>query len=152
MPENALNKSTNLLDQSKHIFGQFAKFWIISLIGLALNNLITWFFTEFIFNNREWYLLSITIAIGLVTLWNFGLNKLWTFKGEGTEKDVKVQGLQYAIVGAIGAVENLGIAFILVEFVLGVDFYLLANLIGIITAICSNFLLNKFWTFKDRDL
>ncbi|MFX1253329.1 MAG: GtrA family protein [Promethearchaeota archaeon] len=127
--------------------GQFGKFWVISIIGGVLQVLINVFLTEFIFSREFWWI-SLALAIGIVTLWNFALNKLWTFKGEAEEKGVKLQGAQYALVGLSGVFVNYGVTGFLVLFILGVNLYALANTIGIATSICSNFLLNKYWTFK----
>jgi dolichol-phosphate mannosyltransferase len=55
--------------------------------------------------------------------------------------------LQFAVVGAVGAILNLAVLYALTE--LGV-FYLLSGLIGIEAGLLSNFFLNRSWTFKDR--
>jgi len=54
---------------------------------------------------------------------------------------------KYYLVGASGVFVNLGILFILTEFV-GL-WYLLSSTIGIYVSITTNFLLNKTWTFRD---
>ena len=54
---------------------------------------------------------------------------------------------KYYLVGASGVLVNLGILFILTEFV-GL-WYLLSSTIAIYVSITTNFLLNKTWTFKD---
>lgn len=54
---------------------------------------------------------------------------------------------KYYLVGASGVLVNLGILFILTEFV-GL-WYLLSSTIGIYVSITSNFLFNKTWTFRD---
>ena len=55
--------------------------------------------------------------------------------------------IKYYVVGAIGVVVNLGLLFFLTEFV-GI-WYFLSYTIAISVSITSNFILNKFWTFKD---
>jgi dolichol-phosphate mannosyltransferase len=55
--------------------------------------------------------------------------------------------LKFAAVGAVGAVLNLAVLYALTE--LGV-FYLLSGLIGIEAGLLSNFILNRSWTFRDR--
>ena len=145
MSDNQFDKSRDF--NSKTFFGQFGKFWVISIIGGVLQVVINVFLTEFIFTREFWWI-SLALAIGIVTIWNFILNKLWTFKGEAEKKDIKVQGAQYALVGLSGVFVNYGVTGFLVLFILGVNFYILANTIGIAASICSNFLLNKYWTFK----
>lgn len=54
---------------------------------------------------------------------------------------------KYYLVGASGILVNLGILFVLTEYV-GV-WYLLSSSIAIYVSITTNFLLNKAWTFKD---
>src|SRR5574338_211674 len=54
---------------------------------------------------------------------------------------------KYYLVGAAGILVNLGILFVLTEFV-GM-WYLLSSAIAIYISITSNFLLNKTWTFND---
>lgn len=58
------------------ILVQFAKFIVISLLGLALSNFLIW-----ILHSRKqmnFYLVKL-ISIGLVMVWNFTLNYLYTF-------------------------------------------------------------------------
>ena len=53
-------------------------------------------------------------------------------------------------VGATGLLVNLLSSYLLVTGISDI-WYIHANLIGIISSISSNFILNKFWTFEDRD-
>lgn len=58
-------------------FVQYGKFLVISVIGLALNNLLV-----FAFHNKlkiPFYVSKI-IAIGLVSVWNFFGNYIYTFQ------------------------------------------------------------------------
>lgn len=63
---------------------QLPQFALINLIGLGINNLIvvglTAVFTNFIPNPWD-YNLAKAIAIGVVLFWNFGANRLWTYRG-----------------------------------------------------------------------
>ena len=54
---------------------------------------------------------------------------------------------KYYLVGASGILVNLGILFVLTEFV-GL-WHLLSSTVAIYASITSNFLLNKAWTFRD---
>jgi len=54
---------------------------------------------------------------------------------------------KYYLVGASGIFVNLGILFVLTEFV-GL-WYLLSSTIAIYISITSNFMLNRTWTFSD---
>jgi len=55
------------------------KFFTVALIGLILNTLIMALATEVF---ALYYLLAQVISTGLVLLWNFTGNRLWTFWGE----------------------------------------------------------------------
>ena len=63
---------------------QLPQFALINIIGLGINNLIvgglTPVFADFIpdpWNDN----LAKAIAIGVILFWNFGVNRLWTYRG-----------------------------------------------------------------------
>jgi putative flippase GtrA len=63
---------------------QLAQFTLVSLVGLALNNLIV-LSLEGIFGNilgqPQWgYLPAKVLATGVVVFWNYFANRTWTFK------------------------------------------------------------------------
>jgi len=63
---------------------QLPQFALINLIGLGINNLIvvglSAVFGQFI--RDQWdYNLAKAIAIGVVLFWNFGANRVWTYRG-----------------------------------------------------------------------
>jgi len=57
---------------------------------------------------------------------------------------------RFFTVGASGLLINFIVSFLLANVVSNV-WYLQATLVGIIVSITTNFLLNKVWTFEDRD-
>jgi dolichol-phosphate mannosyltransferase len=57
------------------------------------------------------------------------------------------QAAKYYAVGASGVLVNLGLLFYLTEYV-GL-WYFLSYTLAISASISSNFILNKFWTFRD---
>ena len=63
---------------------QLPQFALINFIGLGINNIIvvglTAVFAHFIPNPWN-YNLAKAIAIGVVLFWNFGANRLWTYRG-----------------------------------------------------------------------
>jgi putative flippase GtrA len=63
---------------------QFAQFTLISLFGLALNNIIVLSLEGALGNilgQPEWgYLPAKVIATGVVVFWNYFANRIWTFK------------------------------------------------------------------------
>ncbi|MFZ2359322.1 MAG: GtrA family protein [Anaerolineae bacterium] len=63
---------------------QLVKFALVNLIGLAINNLVLWtahLVTQRIVPDPFDYNLAKIIAIGVVLFWNYGANRLWTYKG-----------------------------------------------------------------------
>lgn len=58
------------------IFIQFTKFIVISLLGLVLSNLLIWALHSR--GKMNFYVVKL-ISIGLVMIWNFTLNYLYTF-------------------------------------------------------------------------
>ncbi len=70
--------------QSRPIRQQLPQFALINIIGLGINNLIvvglSAVFANFIPDPWD-YNLAKAIAIGVVLFWNFGANRLWTYRG-----------------------------------------------------------------------
>jgi putative flippase GtrA len=73
----SLNKNITFKNTSKRIAPQFGVFSIVALIGLGLNELILWFFTEFTFLT---YLYSKVLSVGLVMIWSYFGHKKFTFR------------------------------------------------------------------------
>jgi putative flippase GtrA len=63
---------------------QLVQFTIVNVIGLGINNLIVVgleaVFTHYIADPWD-YNLAKLVAIGVVLFWNFGANRLWTYRG-----------------------------------------------------------------------
>ncbi len=72
-----LNKYITFKNTSKRIAPQFGVFSIVALIGLGLNELILWFFTEFTFLT---YIYSKLLSVVIVMLWSYLGHKKFTFK------------------------------------------------------------------------
>ena len=66
------NKRT--LDSKKMEFGVFT---IIGIIGLVLNAVLMWFFTEYL---SIYYMLSKIIAAAIILFWNFSARKFVLFR------------------------------------------------------------------------
>lgn len=72
-----LNRMWTFASNDPHIAAQYLIFIGISVVGLAINNLVI-----YILNDRfkfQFYL-SKLIAIGVVTFWNFFMNYFFNFK------------------------------------------------------------------------
>ena len=72
-----LNRIWTFKSTSPDIMIQFSKFFIISLLGLLINNLIVYTFTDYKF--RLNFYISKGIATLAVFCWNFLMNYFFTF-------------------------------------------------------------------------
>ncbi|MHA1447865.1 MAG: GtrA family protein [Candidatus Hodarchaeales archaeon] len=142
---------------------KMVNFIIVSCLGLVINTIVFVLtlrnvpdfvpvypiLLELSLPDRIWEFFSVMTAIAITTLWNFIINKIWTFRKHGKEKHVAVQTTQYMIVGAIGAIENLGVYALCRSFLLFDE--IISAIIGFIVSVLSNFILNNFWTFADEE-
>ncbi|HRZ98228.1 MAG TPA: GtrA family protein [Paludibacter sp.] len=71
-----LNRFWTFNSQNSHIVTEYLSFVCISIIGLLINNLIVYLFSDKLKFN---FYLSKLIAVFIVTFWNFGMNYLITF-------------------------------------------------------------------------
>ena len=71
------NRLWTFASQSPEVVREYSSFLLISLIGLGLNNLIIYLLHGKLHLNFYW---SKLVAIGCVTLWNFGMNYVFTFR------------------------------------------------------------------------
>lgn len=72
-----LNRIWTFESHSPKIATEYLSFLAISILGLGLNNFIIWILAD----KLKWhfYIAKLT-AIGIVTLWNFSMNTLFTFQ------------------------------------------------------------------------
>ena len=59
------------------IKNQFIKYFTVSLIGLVLTTVLMHVLVDYL---NIFYILSKLITIGIVFVWNFTVNKFWSFK------------------------------------------------------------------------
>jgi putative flippase GtrA len=72
-----LNRIWTFESHRLQIFSEYLSFVGVSTVGLLLNNLFVYIFSD----KLKWnFYISKFIAIVLVTLWNFGINFIFTFK------------------------------------------------------------------------
>jgi putative flippase GtrA len=70
--------------RARPLIPQLAQFALVNVVGLAINNLVLWFVFTLVRDvvPDPWnYNLAKIIAIGVVLFWNYGINRLWTYKG-----------------------------------------------------------------------
>jgi putative flippase GtrA len=71
------NRFWTFQSENSHVVTEYFSFIIISLIGLAINNFLIYLLSDKMKFN---FYLSKLVAIGVVTIWNFVLNYLITFR------------------------------------------------------------------------
>jgi len=71
-----LNRYWTFRNTGHSFGGQFAKFILVSLIGLAINNVLLYLFLKNA--NKNFYFKKL-LVIGLVFCWNYFINFLFTF-------------------------------------------------------------------------
>ncbi len=71
------NRLWTFESESEAVVREYLSFVVIATIGLALNNLIVYLLHERL--HLHFYL-SKLIAVGCVTLWNFSMNYVFTFR------------------------------------------------------------------------
>lgn len=79
-----LNRIWTFQSKERQVGIEYAKFFLVSLVGLGINNATLWaggrLFPEW---NNDWrfYILWV-VAVGVTTLWNFFGNMLFTFRAK----------------------------------------------------------------------
>lgn len=171
--------STRPTGRKRRVFRQFMQFGIVGASGFVVNQAVfvlskklssaNWDINEldpFInllgsqFHLRWYHVFSI-IAFLVANVWNFCLNRYWTFKGDHKNAWWKQLPL-FMAVGAFGLLITLAVSTALVNpespialsdevFDGSTGFRTKAywgNFIGVIVAVPANFLFNKLWTFR----
>mgnify|MGYP001028555392 CR=1 FL=1 len=72
-----LNRVWTFKSQDGNVSAQFFRFLVVSTGGFFLTQILMWFMVSIC---GVWYLLAKAITSMTVLIWNFGLNKMWTFR------------------------------------------------------------------------
>lgn len=70
--------------RKRPLLPQLAQFALVNFVGLAINNLVLWVvfkLVEDVIPDPLNYNFAKITAIGVVLFWNYGINRLWTYKG-----------------------------------------------------------------------
>jgi len=71
--------------RERPIGGQLARYAVVNILGLGINTVLLVVMDRYVFQNffsvRLSYNLAKAFAIGVVLFWNFGVNRIWTYKG-----------------------------------------------------------------------
>ncbi|MEM1964548.1 MAG: GtrA family protein [Candidatus Caldarchaeum sp.] len=57
---------------------------------------------------------------------------------------------KFAVVGGIGLLVNTAVLYLLTTYVFGEKLYMLSAVFSMEVSILNNFILNEYWTFRDR--
>jgi len=158
---NSKEEQKTFFDKERNV--RLLKFVIVSAIGLGINYLIV-FLMQLIIDQitqaeilfRIWFLdvydlyISQIVAIIIVMIYNYIINKLWTFSKIEQKATFRTstQFIKFAIVGAFGTVINLGLVAIFYDLLEWNEY--LAVTIGFVVSVISNFIFNDIWTFNPR--
>jgi putative flippase GtrA len=74
-----LNRAWTFQSKDRNVTGEFGRFLVVALGGFLLTQMLMGLFVGFL---GLWYMLSKALTSGLVLIWNFALNKLWTFRSQ----------------------------------------------------------------------
>ena len=159
--EEIKEKKEPFLDKERRT--RAIKFLIVSLGGLGLNELFA-FLSLLVLNATVeqdpvisfWIIdihkviIAAAVAIVFVMFYNYIINKIWTYRKQEKSTDFNnfKQFIKFAIVGAVGAVINLGFVH-LIHIIIGWNEYL-AFAIGFVVSVISNFIFNDIWTFNPK--
>ncbi|XSE52027.1 GtrA family protein [Corynebacterium auriscanis] len=163
----------------RKLFGQFMQFGIVGASGFVVNQAVfvvarklfdgAWHIgVEDPFVNllgsqfhMRWYHVFSVIAFVIANIWNFMLNRRWTFK-DSKKRAWWKQLPQFMAVGVFGLLITLAVATLVINvespLALPRDIFdsssglrtpsYWGNFIGVMVAVPANFLFNKLWTFR----
>ncbi|PKL79959.1 MAG: GtrA family protein [Candidatus Melainabacteria bacterium HGW-Melainabacteria-1] len=72
-----LNRLWTFKSRDQNVKAQFTRFLVVSLGGFLLTQALMWLLVPVL---GVWYLLAKGLTSLSVLIWNFGLNRLWTFR------------------------------------------------------------------------
>jgi len=72
-----LNRYWTFHSGNKEVATEYLSFMLIALVGLGINNMVIFLLHEKLKLN---FYFAKVLAVGVVTVWNFGMNFLFTFK------------------------------------------------------------------------
>ncbi len=136
-----MNPRAAAISQNPHA-RQFVKFVLVGGLSTLINFAI---YAVLVLNHVD-YLLAATVAFIVATLNSYTWNRRWTFRA-GPHRHERL--VKFTVVQLVGLAINLLILTFLIEHVGLQDHKLIAQLIANAFVIISNYLGNKFWTFRE---
>lgn len=119
---------------------QFLKFGIVGASGTVVNFVVAHALEKT--TSLSWFS---DFAIGFMAggVWNYVLNRIWTF---GSRRNPLIEGLQFLAVSAVALLAG-GFVFAIAERT-GFHHFTMTWFAATLSGIFINFFLNKYWTFR----
>lgn len=126
---------------------QFIKFCVVGAIAAAINFSLYIALVELL---DWWYIFSSVTGFVVSAIFNFTVNKFWTFKNGDHGRDAVIQSIKFFTVTTAGLLMHTALIYAITD-VVKIDYrisWVIAT--GIVTI--WNYSLNKLWTFKEKRL
>lgn len=131
----------------KELLTQFIKFGIVG----AINTVLSYIITNTCFYALNWHAqVSNMIAFVITVFISFMLNRKFVFKQENEKQNFWKSLLKVYASYSITGLFLTAILLYIEEQLLGIPHYI-ATLMNLVVTIPINFLLNKFWAFKQKN-
>ena len=125
-------------------FREFIKFGLVGGSGVVVNMGLFYALTRWAGMRIE---IASPVAIETSILTNFFLNNAWTFRRRQAAVPFRFRIVRYHLVTGLAGGVNYLVLLLLVHLAGLHD--LVANLVGIVTAMFINYFLNSLWTWKE---
>lgn len=124
---------------------QLFKYLVVGSLGTFLDIGFLYLFFDILGINLY---LAVTLSFTIAFLNNFFLNKSWTFQSRS--RNYRKLMTKFFIVSMIGLILSIGLMFVMVDLI-GI-WHILAKILTSGVVVVWNFLANKFWTFRIKDI
>ncbi len=134
--------------KNNSLLSRFVKFGFIGLTGTVVNSAVLWILHAH-FSISIFYASPLAIAIAIFNNFTWNDRFTWNANIENRQNKYPQRLWKYYFSASLGAFLNYSV-LLLLTLVFGC-YYLLSNLVGILTGMVSNFLLGEFWVFKSKN-
>jgi putative flippase GtrA len=139
LPEDSPNRPDAGL-VSQRTFRQFVKYVITGLLSFGTEISLLYLFTDLL---NFWYIYANSIALLVVYVINFSLNRFWAFR---SRQPLLRQAAASGILFVLNLLVGNGMMFVLTE--IGHLYYLFSKVIATGMAVTWNFFLYKYYIYK----
>ncbi|ADZ90797.1 GtrA family protein [Marinomonas mediterranea] len=135
----------------KSTFIQFIKFSLVGLISFVIDVFAMWVFSHWLP-----LVLARAVAFVLAVLTNWVCHRLYTFKSHASRQAKLKEAITFLTASLVGMIPNVGIYWWIVHSDWYVNYHsmslapLIAMIPGIVAGQITNFVLSKYWVFKEQ--